>query len=260
MMSPVPPIANYANTPPFPPFDAFTNVDIESDAAKQLDTERRIFLTMLMRGPLSPKLSLTWMILIAAVGPLIRAEMARSAAYKKKKTIGNFAKLALARVIAYLLVPLVVVASMIAVISMLYAIYCMFAQIQLIGIWSTIVLVLLVRIPVDQFFEAIGCGDAPVNYKGFKSKATIFLIWCSEGPTFKYCVWPLIELWTTHAHHHVYCGAMPLTPYARTQSSRPACRWQPSCFNSTCSRSRSLRWSFKPAPSATMRSSRRTAG
>ena len=172
--------------PPFPPLKAFQDVDLKADAQLQLDTSRQIFLTMLMRGPLSQKLSLVWMILIAAVGPLIRAEMARTEAYKKNKTKKTLAQLGLARLIMYLLVPLVVLASMIAFASMVFAVVCMFTQMELIGIWATLVLVLLIRVPVDAFFEYVGCGDAPVKYNNFKHRGTKLLIWASEGPVFKY--------------------------------------------------------------------------
>ena len=139
-----------------------------------------------MRGPLSQKLSLVWMILIAAVGPLIRAEMARTEAYKKNKSKKTLAQLALARLIMYLLVPLVVLVSMIAFTSMVFAVVCMFTQMALIGIWATLVLVLLIRVPVDAFFEYVDCGDVPVKYSNFKHRGTKLLIWASEGPVFKY--------------------------------------------------------------------------
>jgi len=141
---------------------------------------------MFFRGPLSPKISAVWFLLIAALGPLIREEKAAKAAYTKTKTLKKLVPFVVARVLMYTLVPLVVVLAGIAFVSMAFAVVAMFWQWQLFGVWASLIAILLVKIPVFAFFDALGCGDEKVDYTGIENRAIKWIIAASEGAEFKY--------------------------------------------------------------------------
>jgi len=141
---------------------------------------------MFFRGPLSPKISAVWFLLISALGPLIREEKAAQAAYTKTKTLKKLAPFVVARVLMYTLVPLVVVLASLAIVSMVFAVIAMFWQWQLFGVWASLIAILLAKIPVFALFDALGCGDEKVDYTGIENRATKWIIAASEGAEFKY--------------------------------------------------------------------------
>jgi hypothetical protein len=95
-------------------------------------------------------------------------------------------KLIVARTFCYLLIPLIVGVGSIAFAAVAFGIVAALMQIQLIGVWLSLILVQLFKVPVTIFFEKMGCGDGDVKYDGFERKSTKWLLWASEGPVFKY--------------------------------------------------------------------------
>jgi hypothetical protein len=205
-------------TPPFKPFDETLAPEVNQ---AQLDSNRYIvFLGMFFRGPLSPKISAVWFLLIAALGPLIREEKAAKAAYTETKTLKKLAPFVVARVIMYTLVPLVIVLASLAIVSMVFAVIAMFWQWQLFGVWASLISILLVKIPVFALFDALGCGDEKVDYTGIENRATKWIIAASEGAEFKY----VLTVPCRDASLRPCCLTQPLQPRpVQTRFSLPPC-------------------------------------
>jgi hypothetical protein len=68
---------------------------------------------------------------------------------------------------------------------MVFAFVLALTQLHLIGIWLVLLFVMLFKWPVTVIFDKLGCEDDPVKYGSFEGR-TRWLIWMSEGPTFKY--------------------------------------------------------------------------
>lgn len=186
--SPPKPPTPPASPPSYPPFPPFASSVAGPDNEEERDRINKIiFVGMLLRAPLSAKLSVTWMLLIASVGPLLREEKSartKHAAQPKKKML--LLRKLLAQALCYVLVPVISGAAAFVSVVMLAACVAAFWQFELMGVWLSLMLVLLAKWPATWLFESIGVEDSPVKYDGFESKTTRWLLWASEGPEFKY--------------------------------------------------------------------------
>jgi hypothetical protein len=170
---------------PYPPFASRIAGPGSNDDDAAASIRRWIYIVMLLRAPFSAKLSVTWMLLIASMGPLIRQAAAAANKYAKKRTCRNAAEHFLAQAAFFTFVPLICLGAAFVMGVMVFAFVLALTQLHLIGIWLVLLFVMLFKWPVTVIFDKLGCEDDPVKYGSFEGR-TRWLIWMSEGPTFKY--------------------------------------------------------------------------
>jgi hypothetical protein len=179
---PPPPADNKPSAPPY----SLTLPEVTMETASRDGFARIIFVGMILRAPLSSKLSVAWMLLIASMGPLVREQMASRKKYQEKKTYKRLASMVIAQLACGVLVPVIVAAAAFVLVVMMLSLIAALWQINLFGIWFTLIMVLLVKEPVTILYVRLGIEDTEVDYKGLERKSTRWLIWMSEGPDFKY--------------------------------------------------------------------------
>lgn len=168
----------------------------EMSEERQETFNNLVVLSMQLRAPLSAKLSIVWMLLIASIGPLVRerisakkklAAQPKGTAWKEKtEYYKKLASFVIASTASFTFVPIVLVATLFVLAVMLAAVILAIWQIQLIGIWVSLILVLLFKEPATKLYQKLGIEDKDVDYSGLENRGTRFLIWMSEGPVFKY--------------------------------------------------------------------------
>lgn len=190
---PPPPLPPPLSSPPPPPPDQKVFPAFElTRQAPEIDRSSRdrfaaiIFVGMLLRAPLSSKLSVAWMLLIASMGTLIRENISSRKKYREKKSLKRIVFFAIAQLACAILIPTILAASAFVCVVMVLSLIAAIWQIHLIGIWITLIMILLVKEPVTIFYKRFGIEDDEVSYKGLERKSTRWLIWMAEGPDFKY--------------------------------------------------------------------------
>jgi len=156
------------------------------------------YLAMLARGPLSPKLSVLWMILIAAMAPLIRNVDARKKALRDdasaddpswKTHMAHF-NLYKAIFLKWVLVPVTCAVIPVAFLVMILALVAALYMIELLPIWMLLASLVAARIPIESLWVYLGVKSSKkvdVDLEGYEERPIhAFILWMAEGSTFKY--------------------------------------------------------------------------
>jgi len=144
------------------------------------------FYGMLARAPLSSKLSVTWMIVIASTGQLIRADLEAKEKAAKTPSLVTMLESLRARVSLVLLLPLILLAVLAIFFVLLLALVASIQMIQLSAIWIVLALIAAVHYPLAELWKCLGVAPKKVDTSEFKWRTTKLLLTMSEGPLFKY--------------------------------------------------------------------------
>ena len=144
------------------------------------------FYGMLARAPLSSKLAVTWMIVIASIGEIIRGESAAKEAYAEAPTLGKKLEALRARVALLVLLPVILVAVAAIFFVLLLALVAALFMLPLIGIWVVLAIIIAVHYPLGLLWRCLGVAPKPVDTSKYTRRSTKLLLQMSEGPLFKY--------------------------------------------------------------------------
>jgi len=160
------------------------------------------FVGMIARGPLSPKLSLLWMILIAAMSPLIRNVDKCRAAVKKQRTRFTVFQLYKALAMKWLLVPITCSIIPVAFVVMFCALVAGLYMIELLPIPLLLGIIAAARVPYEWLWGLFRTAVAKLEPKDEKEEQKEeeeeeentyeaqpihrFILWMAEEKTFKY--------------------------------------------------------------------------
>jgi hypothetical protein len=140
-----------------------------------------------MEETVPPKLAITWMLVIGAMGPLIRADAAaRAKLAKGSPSVLARAEALRARASLLLLLPIILAAVCIIFVVFLLAFVCALYMAPLAAIWILLLLLPTVHYPVNKLWKCLGVPPETVNTDGFEKRSTKLLLSMSEGPLFKF--------------------------------------------------------------------------
>jgi hypothetical protein len=126
------------------------------------------------------------MLLIAALGKLMRGERDARLKFEEKRSLITKLKYWAAMAAKRLLVPLICCVVSLVVVTLLASFVAAIYLIDLLPIWVLLILFVFVRLPVEAIWRTLGVVQPPIDFTGFDSKAERFLLTISEGPSFKY--------------------------------------------------------------------------
>jgi len=141
---------------------------------------------MIARAPLSPRLSITWMLLIAGWGVLLRFRFESKEAYEEKGTLFWRILSWEAAVLYWTIVPISIAISLSVALSMLFGVVYSFMAFDVILIPLFLICVCLIKYPIEAMWGFFDCASEEADTEGFDHWFHKVILHMSEGPTFKY--------------------------------------------------------------------------
>lgn len=147
-----------------------------------------VWFAMLMRSPMSPQLSIVWMLLLGSMPVMLRAEReAKDLVMEKGRTSGTLFELYRAQFGVFIIIPISLLMSSLALFAMAVGFVYMLIMYELMLVWVVLIFVVLVRVPVDIFWAYLGIEVEPADFKGFEDdKIRRALMAIGSSKYFKY--------------------------------------------------------------------------